>query len=204
MRLHTHSHLNGKRRSEPGFTLIELAITLAIVGILASVGGSQYTVYLDRARMARAIVELRGLSGNLDLLVLDGLALPATLSDADLQRNDPWGNPYQYLPLEGNLPPGLSSTEPGLPHVAAAGGGGSNDNGNSGGGSNDNDNDGGGGKPAIAMARKDKFLVPINSDYDLYSMGPDGETHPSLNVKGGKDDVIRAANGSFYGLAEKF
>jgi general secretion pathway protein G len=182
MRLHTHSHLNGKRRSEPGFTLIELAITLAIVGILASVGGSQYTVYLDRARMARAIVELRGLSGNLDLLVLDGLALPATLSDADLQTNDPWGNPYQYLPLQGNLPPGLSSTEPGLPHVAAAGGG----------------------KPAIALARKDKFLVPINSDYDLYSMGPDGETHPSLNVKGGKDDVIRAANGSFYGLAEKF
>ena len=32
-----------------GFTLVELAIVLAIVGVLAAVGGSQYSSYLDRA-----------------------------------------------------------------------------------------------------------------------------------------------------------
>ncbi len=188
---HTRSQRNRKRRSGPGFTLIELAIVLSIVGVLASGAGSQYTVYLDRARMARAIVELRGLSSDLDLPLMDDRPLPATLNDAGIQRNDPWGNPYQYLPLQGNLPPGLSSAESGLPHVAAAGGGG----GNSG---------GGGGTSVMSQARKDRFLVPINSDYDLYSMGPDGETHKSLNVGAGKDDVIRAADGGFYGPAEKF
>ena len=186
----TASHRDGKHRPRSGFTIVELAITLSIVGILAAVGGSQYTQYLDRARMARAIVELRGFSVNLDLITMDDRDLPATLGDAGIQYNDPWGNPYQYLPLQGNLPPGLSSTESGLPHVAAPGGGG--------GGS------GGGGKPAIAMARKDRFLVPINSDYDLYSMGPDGESRASLNAAVSRDDVIRAANGAFFGLAEKF
>lgn len=35
-------------------------------------------------------------------------------------------------------------------------------------------------------------------------MGPDGESMPPLNAKSSRDDVIRAANGAFYGLAEKF
>ena len=50
-------------------------------------------------------------------------------------------------------------------------------------------------------ARKDKFLVPINSDYDLWSMGPDGKSVPPLTAKSSRDDIIRANDGSFYGRA---
>jgi len=33
---------------------------------------------------------------------------------------------------------------------------------------------------SIGQLRKDKFLVPVNSDFDLYSMGPDGASLPPL------------------------
>ena len=49
-------------------------------------------------------------------------------------------------------------------------------------------------------ARKDRFLVPINTDFDLCSMGRDGETHTNLTVKASHDDIIRANNGSYIGL----
>ncbi len=53
-------------------------------------------------------------------------------------------------------------------------------------------------------ARKDRFLVPINSTFDLYSMGADGASQAALTAKASRDDVIRAADGAFIGLAIKF
>jgi general secretion pathway protein G len=53
-------------------------------------------------------------------------------------------------------------------------------------------------------ARKDKFLVPINSDYDLYSDGQDGQSASPLTAKASQDDIVRAANGSYVGLASQF
>ena len=52
--------------------------------------------------------------------------------------------------------------------------------------------------------RKDKFLVPINSDFDLYSMGKDGESVPPLTSKKRRDDIIRANDGQYIGLAEGY
>lgn len=52
--------------------------------------------------------------------------------------------------------------------------------------------------------RKDRFVVPINSDYDLYSMGKDGKSKPPLTAKASKDDVIRANDGTYIGLASAF
>jgi len=52
--------------------------------------------------------------------------------------------------------------------------------------------------------RKDKFLVPINSDFDLYSMGPDGVTSAALTAKAAHDDIIRANDGGFVGVAAGF
>jgi general secretion pathway protein G len=51
-------------------------------------------------------------------------------------------------------------------------------------------------------ARKDKNLVPINSDFDLYSKGEDGASAAPLTAKASRDDIIRGNNGRFIGLAE--
>ena len=53
-------------------------------------------------------------------------------------------------------------------------------------------------------ARKDKFMVPLNTDYDLYSVGADGESVGPLSASKSKDDVIRALNGGYIGLASNF
>ncbi len=52
--------------------------------------------------------------------------------------------------------------------------------------------------------RKDRFLVPLNSDYDLYSMGADGQTVAPITASKSQDDIIRASNGAYVGLASQF
>lgn len=56
----------------------------------------------------------------------------------------------------------------------------------------------------FGAVRKDGRLNPINSDYDLYSMGPDGGTATSLRSRQGRDDIVRASDGGFYGVAEDY
>lgn len=53
-------------------------------------------------------------------------------------------------------------------------------------------------------ARKDKKLNPLNTDFDLYSVGKDGASQSSLMAKTSRDDVIRASDGRFIGLAQDF
>ena len=62
----------------------------------------------------------------------------------------------------------------------------------------------GGGIKGKGKLRKDKYMVPINSDYDLYSMGADGDSVPPLTASSSRDDIIRAQNGGFFGLAIDF
>lgn len=52
--------------------------------------------------------------------------------------------------------------------------------------------------------RKDRNLVPINNDYDLYSMGRDGRSRPPLTAQPSRDDIVRANNGSYIGLASDY
>jgi general secretion pathway protein G len=59
----------------------------------------------------------------------------------------------------------------------------------------------GGGIKGKASLRKDKSLVPVNSDYDLYSMGKDGASLPPFTAKASHDDIVRANNGRYIGLA---
>ncbi len=58
--------------------------------------------------------------------------------------------------------------------------------------------------PVPANARKDKFLVPINTPYELYSMGENGQSQAPLTGQASEDDVVRANDGGFIGLASKF
>ena len=96
-------------------------------------------------------------------------------------RLDPWGNPYQYLRLLD-------------PESGGTGGGGKGGKGGKGGG-------GGGGKE---KAWKDHFLVPLNTDYDLYSMGPDGRSVAPLTAAASRDDIVRADDGEFVDEAVKY
>jgi general secretion pathway protein G len=149
-------------RLERAFTLVELAIALAILGVLAALTLTQYLAYIERVRVARAVVELKDISAQLDPISFEGGALPNTLADIGLGgRKDPWGRPYRYLRIRGN-----------------------------------------GG--ALAMSRKDQFLVPLNSDYDLFSRGKDGLSQPRITDPVSLDDVIRGNDGAFLGLAAKY
>lgn len=56
----------------------------------------------------------------------------------------------------------------------------------------------------IGQMRKDQALVPINSDYDLYSKGPDGLSVMPLTAASSRDDIVRGNNGGFIGVAEDY
>jgi general secretion pathway protein G len=62
----------------------------------------------------------------------------------------------------------------------------------------------GGKSPSPAGARKDMFLVPVNADFDLYSKGPDGDSEPPFTSPVSIDDIVRAGNGGFFGVAVDF
>jgi general secretion pathway protein G len=52
--------------------------------------------------------------------------------------------------------------------------------------------------------RKDRFLVPINTFFDLYSMGKDGQSVSPLTAQASRDDVIWANDGAFIGRASDY
>lgn len=53
-------------------------------------------------------------------------------------------------------------------------------------------------------ARKNRKLNPINSDFDLFSTGKDGVFKSQLTQKDSLDDIVRARDGAFVGLASDF
>lgn len=58
--------------------------------------------------------------------------------------------------------------------------------------------------PGNGRARKDRRLNPLNSDFDLFSAGKDGVYKTQISHRDSLDDVIRARDGRFVDLAEKF
>lgn len=58
--------------------------------------------------------------------------------------------------------------------------------------------------PKSGKRRMKQNLVPINGDFDLYSMGPDGKSQAPLTAKHSRDDIVRANNGAFLGRASSY
>jgi len=152
---------NAARQRWRGFTVIELLLTIAILGVLVGIAQASYSSYIERTRIAQAVSDIGSLQTKIKMYELDNRALPDSLADIGAGAMlDPWGNPYQYTNLQ--------------------------------------DLNGHG------KARKDRNLVPINSDFDLYSMGKDGTSVSPLTAKASRDDIIRANDGRFIGLASDY
>jgi general secretion pathway protein G len=59
-------------------------------------------------------------------------------------------------------------------------------------------------QPPPPGARLDRFTVPLNTRYDLYSVGPDGQTAAPLTAGVSVDDVVRAGDGAYIGPASRY
>ena len=60
-----------KKNHQAGFTLIELMITIAIIGILAAIAIPNFIAYREKSKIARAESELKGLEVAIMDLALD-------------------------------------------------------------------------------------------------------------------------------------
>ena len=52
--------------------------------------------------------------------------------------------------------------------------------------------------------RKDHFTHPVNSDYDLCSMGKDGKSHVNFTNPVSQDDIVRANDGAYVGFVSNY
>jgi general secretion pathway protein G len=148
---------------DSGFTLIELMMVIAMIGILSGIGAMNYVGYMERARVVKAVAEIEILEKEIVAYQLEIDSWPNTLADIDRQNFlDPWGTPYQYLNFD-----------------TIAGGG-------------------------VGMKRKDRWNNPLNNDFDLYSMGPDGLSVSALTAAQSRDDIVRANDGQYIGPASDY
>ena len=76
---------NGHLSSQTGFTLIELMIVVAIIGILAAIAIPQYQIYMGKTQAARVINEL----GQLRLTVEECLQTGRTVIGLGTHECDP-------------------------------------------------------------------------------------------------------------------
>lgn len=138
-----------------GFTLVELIVVTAIIGVLASMTLIAISDFKDKTKVAVSGEEIRGLEKDLISYASEKGAYPPTATWlSDIGRSglkDPWGNDYVY---------------------------------------------------SLTLNRT--FGGPINTDFDLYSPGKDGISANSLLLPESKNDVVRAGDGAFVGLAENY
>ena len=158
-----------------GFTLVELLVAIAILGILTFMGMSAYAHFIDKAKKTRAIAEISLLEKEIMDFFHTNDRNPFTLAEIGQGTMlDPWKSSYQYTNFE---------TAPNAEEKWRTKG---------------KDNKGQGKGKGLDKA------TAVNSDYDLYSRGKDRMSVPPLEDEASKDDIIRAADGRYLGLASEY
>jgi general secretion pathway protein G len=104
------------RKSQRGFTLIEIMVVVVIIGILATLVAPKVFDKPDQARVVKARTDIKAIMSALNLYRLDHFKYPTAdeglqalvtppesagtapaTSYLDKAPVDPWQNPYQYL-----------------------------------------------------------------------------------------------------------
>ncbi len=234
---------------QAGFTLLELMIVVAILGIVAGIGVPQYASALLAARMQKARQELVTIAGAVDIYRGINGALPLTLYQVGFGgKRDPWGVLYCYLNYADGTGDGLEwAIDAGIVDPAAL----QTETSSAAAAPTAPTGPGrpGTGIPAAPAAdallrtvtttlsrdvsfnemqslqttfaevkgielyatvasnsvrRRDRYMFPLNTDYDLFSLGPNRSTAVSLGQALSQDDVIRANDGGFFGPASEY
>lgn len=160
--------------ADAGFTLIEILLVVTLVGVLAGIAVPGYQAALEKARVTRAIGDIRTVQNEVQSHGLTNGCFPDTLADIGYAAmRDPWGSAYSYAVLDAS---------PGGGACAACGGA----------------------CIGRGQARKDRNLVPINSDFDLFSPGKDRRSVGPLAANASHDDIVRASDGGFIGLGRDY
>jgi general secretion pathway protein G len=107
MRLPT-SPLKAARSTRAAFTLLEILVVVAIIVMLAGVGGYYLLQRYEEAKISTAKIEARGLAQQCETFKLNNGDYPSSIEQlAQQQPNggapmvpadkimDPWGKPYQ-------------------------------------------------------------------------------------------------------------
>src|SRR5690554_6353070 len=71
-------------KGQQGFTLIELMIVVAIIGIFAAIAIPQYQDYVAKSQVSAGLAEVAPAKTAYELAINDGRTLTAATSDADL------------------------------------------------------------------------------------------------------------------------
>ncbi len=174
MKLFQIKSIKDLKISIAGFTLIEMMIAISIVGILTSIGVPNYVKYKEKARIQLAITDMKFTEKEIMTYVVENGELPDSLGDIG---RDKILDPWGR-PYE---------------YLRIQG----SDDGKDDKGKKDD-------KSKKGKPRKDHSLHPINTDFDLYSVGKDGKSNAPLTSKNSQDDIIRANNGGFFGLVSNY
>jgi general secretion pathway protein G len=108
--------MHARRRRRAGFTLVEMLVVLAIIGLIVGLVGPRVLNYLSESKVKTAQIQMENIASALDLFYIDAGRYPTTEEGlgALVQRpasvsswsgpylkstgvpRDPWGHAYLY------------------------------------------------------------------------------------------------------------
>ena len=160
--------------SPGGFTIVELAISLAIIGTLTAIAVPSIQDRIYRANVARAATEIRGLEKEIIFFKTERGRYPGWPPDMletlqEIGRDnfeDPWGTTYKYRNLESG--------------------------------------EWAGDKPKLCRRDRSYNPLNYDFDLYSVGPDREVPTHNQITKNTGADDIVRAANGKYVGEGSKF